>query len=708
MKKYIIIGILIVAIGVGIYFVFGNSQEREAHEIQPARIAGDQFEVKTPDGWEQMTIKGVNMGMAKPGTFPGEAAITEDEYYRWFEQIGEMNANTVRVYTLHPPGFYKALARYNNRNEENIYLMHGLWADEGKMHDGLDAFDEALNEEFDQDMLNVMDAIHGGGTVEAEPGKASGNYTKDVSGYVIGWVMGVEWYPPFVVGTNEKHEDIGQYDGSFYRTESASPFEHWLAQKMDYISNYENETYGSLRPMSFTNWVTTDILDHPSDSSDMEDLVSVDPNVIYTKGEMEAIGQYASYHIYPYYPDFLNNDEKYLDYTDHRGEKNNYAGYLNEMVKEHRLPILVAEFGVPGSRGLTHRNPFGWDQGFHSEKKQGEIITHLYEDIIEEGMLGGLVFTWQDEWFKRTWNTMDYDDPDRRPFWSNAQTNEQQFGLLSFDTHKIKVDGEATGWENDPLYTGDGTLKSLTMDSDERYLYLKVEHDPGLEGSINIPLNIVSEQGNHTLDDQVESEDGIDFLIDINSEQSRVTVDDYYDFFEIQYGHTLEMIDVKGEPKKDSGVFNSIRLALNKEYYLPDRGETLPFESYETGLLREGIGDPEAEGYDSLTDYNWNREEGVLEIRLPWQLIGARDPSQREFIGNIVEDGLEASVQIDGIGIGAVVMDGQHVVDSLPAVENNRIPALTTYTWEKWDLPESDERLKKSYDILKETFGAQQ
>ena len=35
---------------------------------------------------------------------------------------------------------------------------------------------------------------------------------------------------------------------------------------------------------------------------------------------------------------------------------------------------------------------------------------------------------------------MDYDNPDRRPYWSNAQTGEQQFGLLSFDRHKVKVD----------------------------------------------------------------------------------------------------------------------------------------------------------------------------------------------------------------------------------------------------------------------------
>lgn len=30
--------------------------------------------------WEDWTIKGVNLGMAKPGAFPGDAAITKAEY----------------------------------------------------------------------------------------------------------------------------------------------------------------------------------------------------------------------------------------------------------------------------------------------------------------------------------------------------------------------------------------------------------------------------------------------------------------------------------------------------------------------------------------------------------------------------------------------------------------------------------------------------
>lgn len=67
-----------------------------------ARLNGDSYEVLIDGKWQSITIKGVNIGMARPGVFPGEAGITEEEYARWFEYIGEMGANTIRVYTLHP------------------------------------------------------------------------------------------------------------------------------------------------------------------------------------------------------------------------------------------------------------------------------------------------------------------------------------------------------------------------------------------------------------------------------------------------------------------------------------------------------------------------------------------------------------------------------------------------------------------------------
>lgn len=261
--------------------------------------------------------------------------------------------------------------------------------------------------------------------------------------------------------TDEKNQDKASYAGTYFKTNDATPFESWLARMLDFTTTYETDKYKWQHSLSFTNWVTTDLLDHPAEPLESEDLVSVNPNHI-EKTDRFLAGLFASYHVYPYYPDALNSDQKYMNYIDYQGKKNNYAGYLHELIQAHHLPVLVAEFGVPASRGLTHKNVHGMDQGFHSEKEQGQINKHLYESIVSEGYAGGLVFSWQDEWFKRTWNTMEYDDANRRPYWSNLQTNEQHFGLLSFDPGKlgksIIMDGNTGDWEQNgvkPIYTSE-------------------------------------------------------------------------------------------------------------------------------------------------------------------------------------------------------------------------------------------------------------
>ena len=58
------------------------------------------------------------------------------------------------------------------------------------------------------------------------------------------------------------------------------------------------------------------------------------------------------------------------------------------------------------------------------------FIISMMEDIYDTGYAGGIVFTWQDEWFKRTWNTEGYTNSDRRAYWNDVMTCEQHFGLL--------------------------------------------------------------------------------------------------------------------------------------------------------------------------------------------------------------------------------------------------------------------------------------
>ncbi|MEK4129163.1 hypothetical protein NYE67_05745 [Solibacillus sp. FSL W8-0474] len=688
-----------------------NSKQIAGTSVEPvyeqgvaynARVLNDTYEVLQNGKWQKVTIKGVNIGMAKPGLFPGEAGISKEDYSGWFKSIGEMHANAIRIYTIHPPAFYEALLEYNLSHEQPIYLFHGVWLEEEPVVEHLDVYGEPT-EKFQKEIKDIIDILHGNAEIEHQPGHASGNYTANVAPYVIGWMIGIEWYPHAVLSVNEKYEGKPQFDGQYFETKGASPFEIWLAEQMEYAAKYEIEEYSWMRPFSFTNWVTTDLLDHPYEPSDEEDIASVNPNVIYEKNELQHVGQFANYHVYPYYPDFMNFTPEYSQYIDHRGNPNNYAAYLNDLKKAHRLPILISEFGIPASRGLTHKNPFGWNQGFVNEQQQGEYLVSLYEDILHEGMLGGLVFSWQDEWFKRTWNTMDLDNPDQRPFWSNAQTNEQQFGLLSFDTLKIKVDGDISDWSGKkPMYETEQL--NMYMDSDERYLYLRLDAKDVEFSNDYYPLiyfSTVKNQGN-SLYKGYPLLNEADFVLTIKDEEnSRIEVDAYYDLFQKLYGERLEQVPFEGVTQKNSGQFNPIEYALNKQLTIPILNETYPFEKYETGKLRKGNGNPESRDYDSLADYEINEEEGIVEIRIPWLLLNFTDPSRREVWADLYANEEMTTEITDGIEVGLLLIENEEVKLSVPDNKSD----LKSYKWEEWALPEYKERLKESYYILQEKFS---
>ncbi|WP_246628257.1 hypothetical protein [Paenibacillus oenotherae] len=755
--KLILIAAILIVGGIFVYRTFEspvNTYTVTMDGMTMPAVTGKQYlqlfdENKMP---HDILLKGVNMGIAKPGHFPGETAISKDEYRRWFEQIGAMNANVIRVYTLHPPGFYEALAEYNAKAKHPLYLLHGTWINEDKLGASQDAYDPDLNKEFIQEIHRIIDVIHGEANIAAQPGHASGQYRADISKYVLGWVLGVEWNPAIVKATNDKHSSARDFEGRYFKTAQASPFENWLAGIMEETVSYEASRYSWQRPISFTNWVTTDLLDHPSEPLPEEDMVSVNPNVIEPTTAFHA-GYFASYHVYPYYPDFLNYETKYTEYKNQQGAKDSYAGYLNDLRKAHRMPVVIAEFGVPSSRGMTHRNIYGWNQGAHSEQEQGEIDARLFENIRNEGMAGGLVFSWQDEWFKRTWNTMELDDPDRRPFWSNAQTSEQQFGLLSFDPGNkptIQVDGETGDWDKAgiasvPMQSA-GPVKAAGEDyeaqkleqwyvaSDERYVYFRLDFgkdnqpfDWSKTGTMLL-LDTIQDQGQHQLPggSGLKTEAGIDFVIDLKGpNKSRLVVDSYYDPFYYEYGELLNLLPKQDHAnQKNNGVFHKSILALNRPLDVPNvHGQTLhlPLDSYETGLLIFGDGNPDHPAFHSLTDVSYNEKAHTVELRIPWQLLNMKDPSTREAMGDIWKEGLEGKTIIPGIKIAAVTyrpdstnspdeVGGSDLIFSTAGISEGQLlqKDMAEYSWNTWEVPTYHERLKQSYYILQNLFRTAQ
>ena len=710
-KKLKIWGIVIMCCTIGIGIIILIMMQKKDVDIYEdnglkymSKVEGKDFYIYADGEWEKKFLKGVNIGAAKPGHFPGELAITKDEYLRWFQYISDMNAEVIRVYTTLNPAFYDALYEFNKNSKKPLYLIQGVWINEENIAKLNDAYanNEQIKNDFIKDAVDLVDIIHGNATLPIKPGFAGGKYKRDVSKYVIGWILGIEWDPDFVEGTNQNNSSRVSYSGDFLSTEGASPFEVFLCEVGDRVLDYEAENYKMTRTLSFTNWLTTDMLNHPNEPFENEDKAIVNLEHIKAKESFKA-GLFASYHIYPYYPEFINYQKEYVQFKDETGEINTYKAYLRDLFKEHEMPVLVAEFGVPASRGKAHDSKYsGYNQGNLDETEQGKIDVSLLNDIYDEGYCGALIFTWQDEWFKRTWNTMDFDLSDQRPFWSNPQTNEQEFGLLAFDPGKDKsicyVDGDISEWSADtPIIASENT--SLYIKSDEKYLYIMVktkdydfQHD-----TLYISIDTIQGQGNLvSKSDNLSFERPADFLIQLNSEKkSKIMVDSYYDSFYYLYAEKLQMIEKNDEyRKKGNGTFNPMYHCLSREIYFPEDKITVPFSKYETGKLVIGDANPDHKNYNSLTDFSVKNEN--IEIRIPWQLLNVMDPSTKLIMGDFYKNKSIKAEKANGIYIGAGISK-----KDLACEETIK---MGYYEWNGWDMPSYHERLKPSYYILKDAF----
>lgn len=110
-------------------------------------------------GPEPFTVKGVNLGVGLPGEWATDYAIDRETYLRWFGQMQEMGANTVRVYiTLHDD-FYNAFYEYNTAreeaNEEPLWLIHGVWVNDYVQNSHRDAYDKDFLDAFILSLIHI-------------------------------------------------------------------------------------------------------------------------------------------------------------------------------------------------------------------------------------------------------------------------------------------------------------------------------------------------------------------------------------------------------------------------------------------------------------------------------------------------------------------------------------------------------------------------
>jgi hypothetical protein len=660
---------------------------------------GDKLYLQTASG-RRSFIAGVNLGSTIPGTLPGELATRTSDYRRWFPQMAALGFRAIRIYTILRPCFYTELAAYNKAHRDApLYLVQGVWIPEEQFLAGRDLYAPAVRVGFLREIDDVVKAVHGELRRSPRRGVASGTWTADVSPWLFAYSLGVEWDPAATKATDRKNAGAPRYRGKYFSSSAgASPTESWLAEALDRCASDEARR-GITVPLTFTNWPTTDPLHHPDEPLVQEDLVSVDAGHIRASKAWPA-GSFASYHVYPYYPDFQRHEPALQRYR-YQGRLDPYAGYLAALGRYHAgTPVMITEFGVPSSIGTAHMGPLGRSQGDHSEQQAMAMDAELLRIIRAQGCAGGFVFEWADEWFKFTWNTVDYELPKgRRQLWVNPLTNEEHFGLVATDPGArpvVTVDGKGGEWlsnSSQVIEESRGALREVRAVKDEGYLYLRlVLNDPSAwqHQAITIGVDVLP-GGGGGLPGLPHADPGADYAVVLGpGRQGSSLVSSRDDPFWVTYGlarYYQTHARPAFPPGPGVGVWHLQRQITNRPAVVPSTGERLPLEWFDVGKLRFGTADPTDPRYDCRV--TWAAGDCV-ELRLPYALIGFADPSSLRALV-VRRDGTATTSPVGRVGLDVAV--------------GSEVATTSGYAWDPWQTVTWHERQKAGIAALAAAVG---
>jgi tetratricopeptide (TPR) repeat protein len=725
---------------------------RPARTVVAARTGDRIFEV--PDdrgGWKPLWIKAVNLGAALPGKNPSEFPADDSTYERWIEIAARMNANALRVYTIHPPHFYRALARWNAAHPaQPLWLIHGVWTElpPGKKEERYD--DPKWKADFLAEMQRVVDVVHGHAVVPRQRGHASGFYTADVSRWTLAYIIGREWEPYSVVAFARQHRSRTAFAGRYLTIRGGNAVDAWLAEMEDAIIGYEMDTYNSQRPLAYTNWPTLDPLAHPTESTLAQedsirrvrheivpempkeydnDAIGLDAALV-RPTEAYPSGVFASFHAYPYYPDFIAVDSGYRAAMSPDGGSS-YFGYLRDLVRHFgSMPVVISEYGVPSSRGIAHLQPQGWHHGGHSESEQAAINARLTRDIYAAGAAGAGLFSLIDEWFKKNWLVIDFErPPERNRLWLNVLDPEQNYGVVAMRPGRkdslIVIDGRADDWAGRPSLYADSAasslpqplqLRSLSVTSDEAFVYLKLDvaaidwrhgayligidtHAPALGDAI-LPIT------------RSRSPVGLEFVIDLHGpEGSHLLVDHPYNPYRdkpILGSRPFSVQQVYNPPfrsfSNSAGVYDSLIVVTNRRRMGRD-GTVYPAQRIDRGRLLFA-----RQTETTLADWYADTLTGVIELRIAWGLLNVLDPSSRLVLRGDPSTGEIAGTRTDGFRFVVQSYDPANtwaLGDRLPrGREPGTFGTVKTWTWPTWEEPHWYPEIKPQFEAMRRTFGA--
>ena len=722
---------------------FSNTPRPQQMKVE-YRAADDAMWKLTASGWEKYYVTGVDLGPGSPGFYPAAPPQNAATYAEWIRQAEQMNSNTLRVYTLLPPAFYRAF-RHHMEAGGKIKLYQQIWIGDPPDRD---LYDPKFVEETKAEIRYVLDAIHGRGDVPLKHARGSGLYTADISSAISGLLLGRELEASTAIQTNIVNAGKQQFNGQYVAVHNANATEVWFAEMLDYMVGYEAEHYNWQHPVAIVNWPPMDPLNHPTEAPNLEevkyrirhgekleipknidddnDTASIDEAKFQAKPALYA-GIFASYHIYPYYPDFLIFDPTYLNSRDRQGLNPMY-GYIKQLRAHIPHPLIITEYGVPNSIGISHFQPYGWHHGGHDEAQQAEIVRQISRSIYDSGCAGGLVFSLVDEWYKHNWLTVDFENPiDRATLWLNELDPEKRYGMIGYRPAKWKLFSDPSSWTAEPeLYNGSaagGTVQRVQASSDEAFVYLRLQGAcPGCNGnnrSYAVALNTLPNTAGFRQmpfgDVQIAS--GANFLLYLGSPgYARLLIADNYNPYRIAprpgLPNETEIVYRRNYMAAiaDHGSFQEMIVETNRRRFGRD-GTLYPGQRYSRSVLRYAA--TEADRSDTLAEWYVDAKTKATIVRIPWGKLYVTDPSSRNaFRGftqaaegrNSITMGIEASVfELKQAG-PAGNLSAEAVLASLPAAPGGLLQAPKRIGWKPWEKLDVPAYLKKGYSVMQKEF----
>lgn len=701
MKKFFISIFCLLALAAGGYWavfyggLYLNLGKNDTPSL-PFRTLGAQLQAEEDGAYTNLTLRGVDVTASMPANYATAYAPEEADYLRWFEAIGQMGANAIRVVTIMDDDFYNALYTYNTSHDQPLYLLQGTSVPDAAGNGAKDAYSDDFLGGLVRDGKALVDVIHGRKALNPSHLQGSGTYRRDVSPWVVGFLVGTDWYPDTVAYTDHSVIRDRTFTGIYFQTTpEATPFEAMLAQVMEEITAYETEKYNAQRPVGILSDPACDFLEYEDIyARQLGKYAFLDPERITPTQAMEA-GRFAAYRLYDFCPDFT----QYLSQAQQTAlaailadldTSQIYGGYLDLLSRYHTMPVVAAGYGYSSARGALKI-----DQPPLTEREQGEALSRVSLTLESTGWAGGFISTWQDVWERRSWNTAFATVPTNNYLWHDLQTDGQSYGLMAFQPGQEDVcllDGDPGEWTPEDLVLENGDLR-VSARYDAQGLYLLVEGvDPATP--VYLPLDLSDEVGSRLCRAPALSfARAADFLLCLDgTDRSRLLVQERYDAMRENFLFEVSARDpFVSYPDKDSGWFTPIRMALDNDLLVdvitPESRTLQRLGTWETGRLTHGNGDPDAPDYLSLADFRFG--DGCAEIRLPWLLLNVGDPSDMAVHRDYYEHyGVEME-SIRELWIGAARMGDQA-----------EIP-MASFSLKGWNTSLSyRERLKESYTVI--------